>query len=90
MDDDLNALTKEQLLDEVKKLRAAIRTHRDESGHELCWHQPALWNLLPEKTPAAIAVPEWPQFMRGCIRYRQSLDEQRPDAPRLSQEFNAD
>jgi hypothetical protein len=90
MDDDLNTLTRDQLVDEVKKLRAAIRTHRDESGHALCWHQPALWNLLPEKAPAAIAVPEWPQFMRGCIHYRQSLDEQRPDAPRCSQEFNAD
>jgi len=87
MDDDLDALTKEQLLAEVRRLRAAIRTHRDESGHELCWHQPALWNLLPEKAPPAIAVPEWPQFMRGCVRYRQSLDEQRPDAPREGQEF---
>lgn len=88
MDDDLDALTKEQLLAEVRKLRAAIRTHRDESGHELCWHQPALWSLLPEKVPPAIAVPEWPQFMRGCVRYRQSLDEQRPDAPREGQEFD--
>ena len=88
MDDDLDALTKEQLLAEVRKLRAAIRTHRDESGHELCWHQPTLWNLLPEKVPPAIAVPEWPQFMRGCVRYRQSLDEQRPDAPREGREFD--
>ena len=87
MDDDLDALTKEQLVAEVRKLRAAIRTHRDESGHELCWHQPALWNLLPEKVAPAIAVPEWPQFMRGCVRYRQSLDEQRPSAPREGQEF---
>jgi hypothetical protein len=87
MDDDLNALTKEQLVDELKKLRAAIRTHRDESRHELCGHQPALWNLLPEKTSPEIAVPAWPQFMRGCIRYRQSLDEQLPDAPRESEEF---
>ena len=87
MDDDLDALTKEQLVAEVRKLRAAIRTHRDESGHELCWHQPALWNLLPEKVAPAIAVPEWPQFMRGCVRYRHSLDEQRPSEPREGQEF---
>jgi len=32
--------------------------------------------------------PDWPQFMRGCIRYRQSLDEQLPDAPRTTGEFN--
>jgi hypothetical protein len=87
MDDDLDALTKEQLLVEIKKLRAAVRTHRDESGHELCWHQPALWNLLPEKVQPKVAVPEWPQFMRGCVRYRQSLDEQLPEAPREGEEF---
>jgi hypothetical protein len=23
-------------------------------------------------------VPAWPAFMRGCVRYRQSLDEQLP------------
>ncbi|RZJ11144.1 MAG: hypothetical protein EOP39_06990 [Rubrivivax sp.] len=90
MDNDLDTLTREALVDEVKKLRAAIRTHRDESGHELCWHQPALWDLLPEKTPARIAVPEWPQFMRGCIRYRQSLDEQLPGAPRDDKEFSGE
>jgi hypothetical protein len=87
MDDDLDALTKEQLLVEIKKLRAAVRTHRDESGHELCWHQPALWNLLPEKVQPKVAVPEWPQFMRGCVRYRQSLDEQLPEAPREGEAF---
>jgi hypothetical protein len=35
----------------------------------------------------AIAVPEWPQFLRGCIRCRQSRDEQAPDAPRTRDEF---
>ncbi len=27
-------------------------------------------------------VPSWPEFLRGCLRYRQSLDEQLPNAPR--------
>jgi hypothetical protein len=35
----------------------------------------------------AIAVPPWPKFLRGCIRYRQSLDEQRPNAPVDDVEF---
>lgn len=87
MDEDLDTLTREQLVAEVKRLRAGIRQHRDSSGHELCWHHPALWALLPEKAPPNIAVPEWPQFMRGCIRYRQSLDRQAPDAPRIDKEF---
>ena len=86
MDEDLDAMPREQLVAEVKKLRAGIRTHRDSSGHDLCWHHPALWSLLPEKTLPTIAVPKWPQFMRGCIRYRQSLDEQAPDAPRREDE----
>jgi hypothetical protein len=87
MDDDLESLSQPQLIAEVKKLRQAIRGHRDASGHDLCWHHPQLWSLLPEPIPPAIAVPEWPQFMRGCIRYRQSLDTLAADAPRHSDEF---
>ncbi len=86
MDDDLLHFSQDQLLAEVKRLRAGIRAHRDASGHELCWHHPALWDLLPERTEPRIAVPEWPQFMRGCIRYRQSLDEQAGNAPRTHEE----
>jgi len=26
-------------------------------------------------------VPDWPEFMRGCVKYRQSLDKQPPRAP---------
>ncbi len=87
MDDDLESLSRHQLIEEVKKLRRAIREHRDASGHDLCWHHPQLWSLLPEPIPPNIAVPEWPQFMRGCIKYRQSLDVQAPAAPRRSEEF---
>ena len=87
MDTDLEGMTREQLIDEVRRLRRGIRDHRDSSGQELCWHHPALWGLLPEKTDPLPTVPEWPQFMRGCIRYRQSLDEQAPDAPRSRQDY---
>jgi len=87
MDEDLDTLPREQLVAEIRKLRSGIREHRDSTGQGLCWHHPNLWSLLPEKTPPDIAVPAWPQFMRGCIRYRQSLDEQAPEAPRTEQEF---
>ena len=60
MDEALNALTREQLLEEVKRLRAGIRAHRDSSEHELCWPHPALWRLLPEPLDPRIAVPAWP------------------------------
>lgn len=87
MDEDLERLSREQLLNEVKRLRSAIRNHRDASEHDLCWHHPKMWALLPEGITPAVAVPEWPQFMRGCVRYRQSLDEQAPEVPRVKQEF---
>ncbi len=87
MDTDLESLSRDQLIAEVKKLRQGIREHRDSTGHELCWHHPALWALLPEKSDPQPTVPDWPEFFRGCIRYRQSLDEQLPDAPRSHEPF---
>jgi hypothetical protein len=78
MDEDIIQMSKEQLVEEVKKLRAGIREHRDSTGQDLCWHHPKLWALLPEKIAPEIAVPEWPEFMKGCIRYRQSLDTENP------------
>lgn len=86
MDSDLDHLSRDQLLAELIKLRHAVRAHRDSSGHDLCWHHPALWLLLPEKSMVTPVVPEWPAFLRGCIRYRHSLDEQLPDAPRSDEE----
>lgn len=87
MDEDLDRLTQAELIAEARKLRAAIRKHRDSTLHELCWHHPDLWGLLPEKTDPQPTVPEWPQFMRGCIHYRQSLDRELPYAERVGVEF---
>jgi hypothetical protein len=87
VDEDLEGMDRAQLVAELKKLRQAIREHRESSGHELCWHHPRLWGLLPEKTDPVPAVPEWPQFMEGCIKYRQSLDQQLPNAPRIKDRY---
>jgi hypothetical protein len=89
IDADLESLSREQLIEEVRKLRDGIRRHRDSTEHELCWHHPALWGLLPEQTDPRPVVPEWPQFLRGCLRYRESLDRQLADAPRTAKEFNS-
>ena len=88
MDEDLDRMTREQLITEAKRLRQGIREHRDCSGHDLCWHHPALWELLPDKSDPVPVVPEWPDFIRGCIKYRQSLDEQMPNAPRTDESYD--
>jgi hypothetical protein len=87
MDEDLATRTRDELIAEVKKLRDGIRKHRDSTRHDLCWHHPDLWGLLPEKVEPDLAIPAWPQFLRGCLRYRESLDRERPDAPRVADEF---
>ena len=90
MDEDLDRMSREELVAEVMRLRQGIRAHRDSTGNELCWHHPALWALLPEQTDPLPTVPEWPQFLRGCVRYRQSLDEQLPHAPRSHGEYRGE
>ena len=87
MDSDLQAMSRESLLAELQKLRDGIRTHRDASKHELCWNQPKLWGLLPEKTDPVPVVPAWPEFLEGCVRYRRALDEQAPGAPRTTEPY---
>lgn len=86
-DGDLETMSRERLIAEVKSLRAGIRAHRDADRHALCWHHPGLWGLLPERTDPVPTVPAWPQFMEGCVRYRQSLDEQAGAASRTSEGY---
>jgi hypothetical protein len=44
--------------------------------------------VLPEKHDPLPTVPDWPEFIRGCVRYRQSLDEQARDPRRSSQPYD--
>jgi hypothetical protein len=87
MDDDLEGMDRAQLIAEIRRLRDGIRAHRDSSGQDLCWHHPQLWGLLPERLDPAIAVPPWPQFLRGCVKYRESLEREQPDAPAADAEY---
>lgn len=87
LDADLEQMDRDALVAEVIRLRTGIRAHRDTTGHDLCWHHPDLWGLLPERSDPLPPVPEWPQFIRGCVAYRSSLDQQLPDAPRSPAEF---
>ena len=88
LDDDLGPMSREQLIGEVRKLRRGIRVHRYSTLHELSWHQPELWGLLPEKGDPLPVVPNWPEFMQGCVSYRQSLDVQASGAPRSPQPYD--
>ncbi len=76
LDQDLAQLSRDDLVSEVQRLRAGIRAHRDSSGHDLCWHHPALCELLPEGGAPYPTLPGWPACLRGCVAYRASLDEQ--------------
>jgi hypothetical protein len=87
MDDDLDQFDRAALIDEVRRLRSGIREHRDSSGHDLCWHHPELWGLLPEQVELEVAVPPWPRFLRGCVAYREALDRELPDAPIHAADF---
>lgn len=87
MDDDLTNMNQTALIAELRRLRNGIRAHRDSSGHDLCWHHPQLWGLLPEPIPREIAVPPWPKFLRGCLKYRESLDREFPGARSHEQEY---
>ena len=87
MDEDLRSLSREDLVAEVERLRKGIRAHRDATGHGLCWHHPELWDLLPEKVRPEVAVPTWPVFLRGCLRYRESLERELPGAPATEEEY---
>jgi hypothetical protein len=50
-------------------------------------HHPDIWDLLPDRRPPQIEVPEWPQFMRARIHYRQSLDDRGPQSAAGPQEI---
>ena len=86
LDHDLDGMSREALLSAARQKRAAIRAHRDASGHDLCWYHPDLWAVLPDKASQP-QVPDWPQFLRGCVAYRASLDQKLPNAGRIQEEF---
>jgi hypothetical protein len=89
MDEDLPQMSREELIEEVRRLRAGIRRHRDSSGQDLCWHHPQLWGLRPERVAPEVAIPPWPKFLRGCLKYRESLERELPNAPIANVEYDA-
>jgi hypothetical protein len=76
-DADLAGMNEEALRAEVRKLRAAIREQRDQTGHDLCWYLPELWDVLPEKVHPQPELPPWPEFIQRCAAFRQQLEEKK-------------
>lgn len=74
LDFDTHTMERQDLIAEVKKLRAGIRQHRDAEGHNLCWYVPELWGLLPERLDPRPRVPPVGEFLENCAAYRASLD----------------
>jgi hypothetical protein len=73
LDLDVEFMDRQQLKNEIKKLRGGIRLHRDCSGHNLCWWHPELWGLLPEYSASPVQVPPVDEFLDRCRQYRESL-----------------
>jgi hypothetical protein len=73
LDKDIYPMTMLELRKEIKKLRAAIRTHRDAKGQNLCWYVPELWGTLPEKVEPEPEPPPVDEFIAACRLYRNSL-----------------
>ena len=49
-------------------------------------HRLPVVRVKPTLYAPELKLSEWPEFLRGCIHYRQSLDEQLPHAPRSHEE----
>lgn len=73
---DLELMTKEQLKEETIKLRKTLRELRDRNGHDLCWYNPEIWEVLPEKIQPNPEVPEWCEFIKQCSEFRRKFDLQ--------------
>lgn len=76
MDNDLKNMSYAELVEEILRLRNTLRQLRDNDGHDLCWYNPEVWNVLPEKLQPAPKIPEWCEFMTRCAEFRKKFDLQ--------------
>lgn len=73
MDNDLNTMSTRQLEDEVIRLRAGIRKHRDQRLDDRCWMDDfELYELMPEGIhPGFVDLRLLPreEMMRNCSHF---------------------
>lgn len=69
-DTDIVEFDRESLLQEVMRLRNAIRYHRDEKGDARCWLDDIkLYENLPETVPVDATLPPKEEFLGSCTRF---------------------
>jgi hypothetical protein len=69
-DEDIELKTVHELRGEVRKLRHAIRHHRDMKGNDRCWMDDLeLYGHLPEGHDADLSLPTKEDFLRRCAAY---------------------
>lgn len=68
-------MTEVELRARVAELEAAIRKHREATGHEMCWeNDEELWSTLGDGVVIDHTPPPWCEFMQRCAEYRASKD----------------
>lgn len=72
VDRDILAMSSQEVRQALQELRDAVRTYRDEEGHERCFlTAAALFALLPEKVACRYAiVSDEAEFLRMCSKFR--------------------
>jgi hypothetical protein len=74
MDEDLENMNIDQVRTEAKKLRDAIRYHRDQKGDDRCWVDDIrLYEALPEgPVNYDPTLPPEEEFLANCKRFCKS------------------
>ena len=66
-------------MEESKSLNTfkdAIKTHREQTGHEMCWeNDEELWTVLNDGVKIDHTPPSWCEFITKCAEYRKSKEK---------------
>lgn len=69
-DEDIVEFDRDALLQEIMRLRSAIRYHRDQKGDDRCWLDDIkLYELLPETSSHELTLPPQEEFLSSCKRF---------------------
>lgn len=78
MDNDLEDMTHNILVSEIKKLRQGIRGHHNSSRNDLLWGHPRLWDLIIEKKHPYHAASDTSRFLERQIYTHEFPNDKLP------------